>query len=393
VVVRTLSHYKILDEISRGGMGIVYRAVDTKLNREVALKVLPEELIAEPERKRRFIQEAQAAASLEHPNIAVIYEIDEAEGMTFIVMELIRGEKLSELIKRERLSLARVLDLTVGVAEGLAQAHDKGIVHRDLKPANIMLTSEGRPKIIDFGLAKLVEPMKGGDTEAPTALRRETDPGNVMGTVSYMSPEQARGAKADHRSDVFSFGIVLHELLTGTPPFQGPTGIDTLHAILRDRPPELSALGPDVTPEAGADLQRILDKCLEKEPSERYQTMKDLAVDLRHDRGTAGYHGVSQAAPSPLGLGRWGSVGWRDTARVALPPAPAPTGRPRGDHVRLETFGCRHVIRQHQQRPLSRLASHGTDRDARDRSVSVAEHGRALDQSSLSNSGGAQPTG
>jgi serine/threonine protein kinase len=188
VVVRTLSHYKILDEISRGGMGIVYRAVDTKLNREVALKVLPEELIAEPERKRRFIQEAQAAASLEHPNIAVIYEIDEAEGMTFIVMELIRGEKLSELIKRERLSLARVLDLTVGVAEGLAQAHDKGIVHRDLKPANIMLTSEGRPKIIDFGLAKLVEPMKGGDTEAPTALRRETDPGIVMGTVS--SPER-----------------------------------------------------------------------------------------------------------------------------------------------------------------------------------------------------------
>ena len=213
MVGRTLSHYKILDEISRGGMGIVYRAVDTKLNREVALKVLPADLISDPERKRRFLQEAHAAASLEHPHIASIYEVDEADGVTFMVMELIGGDKLKDVIEREKLSLARVLDLSVEVAEGLARAHDKGIVHRDLKPANIMLTEDGHAKIIDFGLAKLVEPLQGSGEEAQTAFRRETDPGIVMGTVSYMSPEQARGSKVDHRSDIFTFGIVLYEML------------------------------------------------------------------------------------------------------------------------------------------------------------------------------------
>jgi serine/threonine protein kinase len=156
MIGRTLSHYKILDELSRGGMGIVYRAVDTKLNREVALKVLPADLIADPERKRRFIQEAQAAASLQHPHIAVIHEIDDAEGVTFMVMELISGEKLRDVIEKKRLGVARVLDLSIEVAEGLAQAHDKGIVHRDLKPNNVMLDESGHAKIIDFGLAKLV---------------------------------------------------------------------------------------------------------------------------------------------------------------------------------------------------------------------------------------------
>ena len=285
MIGKTLSHYKILDELSRGGMGVVYRAVDTKLNREVALKVLPENLIADPERKRRFTQEAQAAASLKHPNIADIYEIDEADGMTFMVMELIRGEKLSAIIEKERPSLQRSLDLGLEVAEGLAEAHDKGIVHRDLKPDNVMLASNGHAKIIDFGLAKLVEPLGGEEeTKAHTALRRETDPGVVMGTASYMSPEQARGSKVDHRSDIFSLGILLYELLSGKPPFQGSSGIEILNAILKETPAPLPPLGGDVMPETAFELQHIVDKCLAKDPRDRYQGMKDLVVHLRSAR-------------------------------------------------------------------------------------------------------------
>ena len=284
MIGRTLSHYKILEELSRGGMGVVYRAVDVKLDREVALKVLPAELVEDEERKRRFVQEAKAAAALEHPHIGVIYEIDEAEGVTFIAMELIRGDKLGDVIQKERLSVSRALDLGIEVAEGLARAHDKGIVHRDLKPGNIMLTEDGHAKIIDFGLAKLVEPLTGGRSEAKTVTQRETDPGKIMGTVTYMSPEQARGIKVDHRSDVFSYGIVLYEMLSGKHPFQGATGMDTLHAIMKEPAPPLATLGGEVPEEAGSEIRRVLDKCLAKEPGERYQTMKDAVVDMRTAR-------------------------------------------------------------------------------------------------------------
>ncbi len=187
MIGQTLSHYKILHEISRGGMGIVYKALDLKLNREVALKVLPPELVSDPERKRRFVKEAQAAAALKHPNIAVVYEIDEVEGETFIAMELIEGEKLGVVLKRESFPLARRLDIAIHVAEGLAKAHEKGIVHRDLKPDNIMVTEDGIPKIIDFGLAKLVESPRGYGSELETAHRGESAPGLIMGTLSYMS--------------------------------------------------------------------------------------------------------------------------------------------------------------------------------------------------------------
>jgi tetratricopeptide (TPR) repeat protein/TolB-like protein/predicted Ser/Thr protein kinase len=288
MIGRTLSHYKVLEEISRGGMGIVYRAVDVKLNREVALKVLPPELVADPERKRRFIQEAQAAAALDHPHIAVIFEIDEVDGVTFIAMELIRGEKLEDVLEKERPPLARSLELATEVAEGLARAHDKGIVHRDLKPANIMVTEQGHAKIIDFGLAKLLTPLGTDESEVETAIRAETEAGKVLGTVSYMSPEQASGARVDHHTDIFSFGVVLQEMLTGVHPFKGPTGIDTLHAILRDPAPRLPSSGNEASP----DLQPVLDKCLAKEPAERYPSMKALVADLRHLR--EGVSGVSQ---------------------------------------------------------------------------------------------------
>ena len=283
MIGRELGHYRIRDEISRGGMGVVYRAVDLKLNREVALKVLPPELLADPERKRRFVQEAQAASSLEHPNIAVIHGIDEVDGVTYIAMELIRGEKLRDLMTRGRPSPARALDLAVEIAEGLARAHEKGIVHRDLKPANVMVTEDGHAKVIDFGLAKLVEAIGAGDSDASgeTVTRHETDPGVVMGTAAYMSPEQARGLKVDHRSDIFSFGVVLHEMLAGEPPFKGETSVDLLYAITRAPAP---ALGPHLPTDVAPELQRIADKCLEKDPNERYQGMRDLVVDLRGAR-------------------------------------------------------------------------------------------------------------
>jgi len=213
LIGRTLSHYQIVEEISRGGMGVVYRALDLRLNREVALKVLPPELMADADRRQRFVQEARAASALEHPHIAVIHAIDEADGVNFIAMELVRGEKLSDLTARGPLPAHRALEIATEVAEGLARAHDKGIVHRDLKPANVMLTEDGHAKIIDFGLAKLVDALSG-DSGGLTVVKAETDPGMVMGTVTYMSPEQARGGKVDHRSDVFSLGVLLHEMLS-----------------------------------------------------------------------------------------------------------------------------------------------------------------------------------
>jgi tetratricopeptide (TPR) repeat protein/TolB-like protein/predicted Ser/Thr protein kinase len=280
---QTLSHYRVHEEISRGGMGVVYRATDVRLNRDVALKVLPEELTHDEERKRRFIQEAQAASALEHPNIAVIHEVDEADGHSFIAMELIRGDKLSNLLSQQRLAASRALELATEIASGLARAHETGIVHRDLKPANVMVTDEGHAKVIDFGIAKLVEALPA-DTAAETVPRNDTREGVVLGTAAYMSPEQARGEKVDHRSDMFSFGVVLHEMLSGRAPFHGRSSIETASAILHEPAPRLPSLGPSVPADVAAEIQRLVDKCLEKDAADRYQGMKDLIVDLRAAR-------------------------------------------------------------------------------------------------------------
>jgi serine/threonine-protein kinase len=295
---RTLGHYKIEEEISRGGMGIVYRATDAKLGREVALKVLPPELVADPDRRRRFVQEAQAASALTHPHIAVIHEIGEDEGTTFIAMELIRGEKLGDLIAARRLPLSRALELAIEIGEALARAHDKGIVHRDLKPGNLMVTEDGHAKIIDFGLAKLLEAPSAVDTEAETAVREKTTSGMVLGTDAYMSPEQARGGRVDHRSDVFSFGVVLYEMLSGRRPFHAPSRVETLHAIMKEPTPPLEIADPR------GDLQRIVEKCLEKDPEDRYQAMRELVVDLRAARRRLEASGAGAIAartpPTPL---------------------------------------------------------------------------------------------
>ena len=286
-------------------MGIVYCAVDLKLNREVAVKVLPPELVADPDRRRRFVQEAQAAAALNHPHIAVVHEIDEADGVTFMAMELIGGEKLSEVLARGPLPVTRSLELVLEAAEGLARAHDRGIVHRDVKPANLIVTEDGHIKIIDFGLAKLFEPLREQPSEAQTAVRGATDAGVVMGTVSYMSPEQARGDHVDHRTDVWSLGVVLFEMLTGRAPFQGASPTDTLSEILRDSAPRLPLAGQE-------EIQRIADECLAKDRNHRYQGMRDLAADLRAARFR-----LESGALAP-GVSKTGRKRWPFAAAIAV---------------------------------------------------------------------------
>jgi tetratricopeptide (TPR) repeat protein/predicted Ser/Thr protein kinase len=302
---RTLGHYRVEEEISRGGMGVVYRATDTRLNRDVALKVLPHDVVIDDDVRRRFLKEAQSASALEHPHIAVIHGADEVDGIAYIAMELIRGEKLSELLARHRLPSARSLELAAEIASGLGRAHEKGIVHRDLKPANVMVTDEGHAKIIDFGIAKLIE--VSATAGAQTQTGRDTGVGVVLGTMTYMSPEQARGETVDHRSDIFSFGIVLHEMLAGQPPFRGKTGIETASAILHDTAPRLPSLGPAVIAEASADIQRIVDKCLAKDPNDRYQGMKDAVVDIRAARRRldTGSHPIAVAAASRVPAWGW----------------------------------------------------------------------------------------
>src|SRR5262249_17122340 len=250
------------------GMGEVYLAEDTRLHRNVALKVLPTDLAANRERMHRFEQEATAAAALNHPNIATIHEIGESDGVNFIAMEFIDGQTLREKIHRERAELRKLLRYLQQVAEGLAKAHAAGIVHRDLKPDNVMITRDGYAKILDFGLAKLTEQTKppGVEAEAPTAVMRQplSTPRVVMGTVGYMSPEQAQGKQVDHRSDIFSFGCILYEAATGQRAFASESTIDTLHKIVHAPVP----LVKDVKPEAPADLTRIVRRCLAKDPDE-----------------------------------------------------------------------------------------------------------------------------
>jgi eukaryotic-like serine/threonine-protein kinase len=277
---RRLGPYEIVETIGAGGMGEVYRARDRRLERDVAVKVLPAALVVDPVRRARFVQEARAASALEHPHIAVIHDIADADGLTFIVMELVRGEPLTVLLERGPIPASRTIALAVEVAEALSRAHDTGIVHRDLKPANIMVTSDGHAKVIDFGLAKLSAAPDDARAPASTVPDELTASGMVVGTAAYMSPEQAQGAAIDHRSDIFSFGIMLQEMVTGTPPFRRRSGVDTMHAILHDAPPRL----PASIGEAADDLQKIIDRCLAKRRDARYHGMRDIVADLRSAR-------------------------------------------------------------------------------------------------------------
>jgi serine/threonine-protein kinase len=281
VVGTKLGRYEIRSKIGEGGMGEVFLAQDTELDRKVALKILPAEVAANQERMRRFTQEAKAAAGLNHPNIAHIYEIGESEGTNFIAMEYVDGETLREEIHRENSQLKILLKHLLQVAEGLAKAHAAGIVHRDLKPENIMITRDGHVKILDFGLAKLLATKPGSAAEVGEAATvmmpvQHSTPGVVMGTVGYMSPEQAQARTVDQRSDIFSFGCILYEAATGRKPFVGDSIIDTLHKIIHEPAPAIT----DFNPSASAELQRVIRKCLAKEPGKRYQTIRDAANDL-----------------------------------------------------------------------------------------------------------------
>ena len=281
---QTLSHFKIIAKLGEGGMGEVYRATDSHLKRDIALKILPAEMAARPERLERFQREAEAVAALNHPNIVTIHSVEHDQGVHFLTMELVDGESLDHTLRRGVMPLARALEITAAVADALSAAHERGIVHRDLKPGNVMLASGGHVKVLDFGLAKLShEPSPEsveGATEMPTEVRPLTEEGVVMGTAPYMAPEQAQGQLVDFRSDIFSLGCILYETATGDRAFSGESTIDTLHKVIHDEPEPLS----EQLPTAPMQLQWILRKALAKDPDRRYQSASDMAVDLRETR-------------------------------------------------------------------------------------------------------------
>jgi serine/threonine-protein kinase len=287
---KVLAHYEIVSPLGAGGMGEVYLARDTLLERLVALKFLPLEISNDPQRLRRFTQEAKAASALNHANIAHIYELGEADGTRFIAMEYVEGKPLDQKINGSPLKVAEILQIAPQIADALSEAHSKGIIHRDIKAANIILTNRGQVKVLDFGLAKVVADNAFPDPDVSTQLK--TTPGIVIGTVPYMSPEQALGQNIDHRSDIFSLGIVLYEMATGRLPFSGRTVTETLSRITHDQPEAVSRYNYDVP----SELERIIRKCLEKDPARRYQATPELVVDLenlKRDSDTVGLTNTS----------------------------------------------------------------------------------------------------
>jgi serine/threonine protein kinase len=286
LVGRELLHFQILEKLGEGGMGEVYRARDPRIGRDVAIKVLHAEVAENPDRLRRFQQEVEAAGGLSHPNILAIYDVGAQGGMPYIVSELLQGETLRQHLTDHDIGRRQAIEYAIAMAHGLAAAHEKGIVHRDLKPENIFITEDGRVKILDFGLAKLTHPEPSGGSLAPTATL-ETEPGVVMGTVGYMAPEQVRGKAVDHRADIFSFGCILYEMLSGHRTFRRDTTPETLTAILNDDPPPL----PEV------ELDRIVRHCLEKNPNERFHSAQDLAFALEAIAGQTSGPVLSRPAP------------------------------------------------------------------------------------------------
>jgi Tol biopolymer transport system component/tRNA A-37 threonylcarbamoyl transferase component Bud32 len=276
MIGRSLLHYRIELQLGKGGMGVVYRALDTKLNRPVAIKVLPRDAVADTARKKRFVQEARAASALNHQNIITIHDIDTAEGVDFIVMEYVPGKSLDRVIPRRGLPLGEVLHYAIEIADALAGAHAAGIVHRDLKPANIMVTDKGHAKVLDFGVAKLVERSEANELASTKTALAQTEKGAIVGTAAYMSPEQAEGKPVDARSDIFSFGVVLYEMVTGRRPFQGETTMATLTAILHTEPQPVSEAAEGVPRE----LERVITSCLRKDRNRRLQHMDDLKIAL-----------------------------------------------------------------------------------------------------------------
>jgi serine/threonine protein kinase/dipeptidyl aminopeptidase/acylaminoacyl peptidase len=349
-----LGQYEVGSPLGAGGMGEVYRAHDTRLGREVAVKILPESLNADADRLRRFEQEARAAAALNHPNILTVYQMATDGAVSYLVSELLDGETLRQPLQRGPLALRKAADYGVQIAHGLAAAHEKGIVHRDLKPENLFVTREGRVKILDFGLARLTRPPGLGDGRTVT-LPEGTEPGVVMGTVGYMSPEQARGHVADHRSDLFAFGAILYEMVTGKRAFLKQTSVDTLSAILNEDPVPISQIVPGAPP----GLQRLVHRCLEKNPDQRFQSASDLAFALEALSDASGVS-ISAAAGMQAAKrrGTWPRISLATAVAISLVvaywwtrPSSVPVveaitqltddGRAKGVHNSLQTDGTR----------------------------------------------------
>ena len=318
IVGECVGHYRVLSRIGRGGMGEVYLAEDTRLGRKVALKLLSGDVIADGESRRRFALEAKAASSLNHPNIITVYDIGSHGDRDFIAMEYVEGESLRGLILHGKIEVKRAFELAAQVAGGLAAAHDAGIIHRDIKPENLMVTRTSQVKILDFGLAKLVERQRASivsrDLSAVLQVQHgvgpETVPGTILGTVSYMSPEQAEGRAVDHRTDIFSLGAVLYELLTGKRPFEAKSAIDTLHAIINQEPRPALELNPRLPPQSA----EILGKAMAKDERERYRHPGDFELDLRRLKRAMESQSVASTEARTLPRGaskeraRWTSV-------------------------------------------------------------------------------------
>ena len=302
MIGQSLGHYRIDAKLGQGGMGVVYRAFDTHLDRPVAIKILRADATASPERRRRFVQEAKSASALNHPNIIHIYDISSSDGTDFIAMEFVEGKTLDQLIGKSGLPVKETLKYSIQIADALSRAHSAGIVHRDLKPANIIVSEDGRVKVLDFGLAKLTETAVDPDADTATMPAEQivqTEEGLIVGTVAYMSPEQAEGKKVDARSDIFSFGSVLYEMASGRRPFEGPTKISTLSAVLHKEPAPLGELTPDVP----AELEKIISRCLRKDLDRRAQNIGDIKLaleDLRDDSNTAKVSSTSKVKEQPM---------------------------------------------------------------------------------------------
>ncbi len=273
---KTLGHYEILGKLGAGGMGDVYRARDTKLDRELAIKVLPAHMAQDPDRRSRFTREAQAVAKLKHPNIITIHSVEEIDGVHFLTMEYVEGDTLAAMIPRDGFDTDKFFNYTVALADAVSSAHDEGITHRDLKPANIMFDKGGRLKVLDFGLAKLMEENTASATDPTIMQSGHTLAGTILGTAAYMSPEQAEGKPIDNRSDIFSLGILFYEMASGRRPFEGDTHISTITAVLRDTPTPITEIRQNLPRHLG----RIINRCLEKDPDRRYQTAKDVRNEL-----------------------------------------------------------------------------------------------------------------
>src|SRR3954471_12177524 len=312
----TLGHYRILEPIGEGGMGEVYAAEDTRLHRRVALKVLPRLLADDPERRLRFEREAQAIAALNHPNIVTIHSVEESDGIPFLTMEMVDGKPLTDVIPRDGLPVPTLLKIAIAISDAIAAAQQRGITHRDLKPANVMVTGEGRVKVLDFGVAKLrdLEIAEGGDDLTRSPTNQLTGEGKIIGTIAYMSPEQAEGKPVDPRSDIFAVGVLLHEMATGDRPFKGDTNVSIVSSILRDNPPPVT----DLNPRLPADLARIVRRCLAKDPDRRYQTSADLRNELEDLKQDAASGTMSIARPSPPRRGSARTLAIAGAAAVLL---------------------------------------------------------------------------